>query len=206
MRIGIVTDIHEAIVPLKRALEEFRRRSVDQVVSLGDACDSFSRVGRAAEVVALLRATGAVGVWGNHDFGLARDVPQIIREGAAPEVLEYMGTMEPYLAIEDCRFSHVEPWLDANKAENLWYYDGPPDSADKAARSFAAVPQRCLFMGHLHRWLVMTPAGQVPWAGTEPLELSPNTRYLIVVGPVTHGCCAIYDTASSRLTPIACGV
>jgi len=70
MRIGILADIHEAIESLERALAEFRRRQVDLVLSLGDACDLFSPVGRASEVVALLKGASAVGVWGNHDVGL----------------------------------------------------------------------------------------------------------------------------------------
>jgi predicted phosphodiesterase len=85
MRIGIVADIHEAIEPLQRALAEFRSRQVDLVVSLGDACDTFSPVGRAAEVVALLQGAGAVGVWGNHDVGLCGGVTERLRREVAPE-------------------------------------------------------------------------------------------------------------------------
>jgi hypothetical protein len=204
MRIGMVADIHETIGPLQRALIEFRRRGVDQVVSLGDACDTFGRMGRSAEVVALLRDVNAVGVWGNHDFGLCYEVPEELGQQTAPEVLEYMATMQPYLAIEGCRFSHVEPWLDAYRVENLWYFDGPPDSPDKAGRSFAAVPERCLFMGHFHRWLVMTPGGRVAWDGEGPLELSKQSRYLVCVAPVFQGWCAVYDTVNFQLFPVPC--
>src|SRR5437016_4321946 len=106
MRIGILADAHEATGPLERALAEFERRGVDTVVSLGDACDTFSPVGRAAEVVALLRRAGAVGVWGNHDVGLCYQVPDKLLQHAGPGVLEYMAGMRPQLVIEGCRFSH----------------------------------------------------------------------------------------------------
>ena len=86
---------------------------MDLVVNLGDACDTFSPAGRAAETVALLREARAVGVWGNHDFGLCRDVSEKLRQSAGSGVLEYMAAMRPQLVVEDCRFSHVEPWLDA---------------------------------------------------------------------------------------------
>jgi hypothetical protein len=204
MRIGIVADVHETIEPLRRALAEFRSRGAELVVSLGDACDTFSPVGRAGEVVALLREARAVGVWGNHDIGLCVDVPEKIRRRAGPAVLEYMAGMRPQLVVEGCRFSHVEPWLDARKVEDLWYFDGPPDTPEKAARSFAAVPERHLFVGHFHRWLVMTPSGRVDWNGEGPVRLADGTRYLVVVAPVLSGWCALFDTAESRLTPVRC--
>ena len=204
MRIGILADIHEAIEPLQRALAEFRSRRVDLIVSLGDACDSFSSEGRASEVVRLLREAHAVGVWGNHDFGLSVEVSEALREMAGPTVVDYMATMQAQLVLAGCRFSHVEPWLDARKVENLWYFDGPPDTPEKADRSFMAVPERHLFVGHFHCWLVMTPRGRVEWNGEGPLELRTDARYLVVIAPVRSGWCAIFDTADSQLTPVAC--
>jgi hypothetical protein len=204
MRIGIVADIHEAIEALQRALAAFRSRQVDLVVSLGDACDTFSPVGRAGEVVALLRGAGAVGVWGNHDVGLCFNVTERLRREARPEVLGYMAGMQPQLVVAGCRFSHVEPWLDARRVEDLWYFDGPPDTPEKVARSFAAVPERHLFVGHFHRWLVMTPSGRVEWNGEAPLALGEGSRYLVVVAPVASGWCAIFDTVEARLIPVRC--
>src|SRR5262245_50119932 len=65
MLLGLVTDIHDHVEPLARALELFRQRGVDLVVTLGDSCDAFTRHSRAAEVVELFRGAGAVGVWGH---------------------------------------------------------------------------------------------------------------------------------------------
>jgi len=118
--------------------------------------------------------------------------------------LEYMSTMQSQLVMEDCRFSHVEPWLDARKVEDLWYFEGPPDTPDKAARSFAAVPERYLFVGHFHRWLVMTPTEKVDWVGQGPLLLKGAERYLAAIAPVVSGWCAIFDTQESQLTPLRC--
>jgi hypothetical protein len=202
MLIGILADIHEAVDHLQRALDEFRMQRVDIVVSLGDACDTFGPGGRTGEVAALLRAAGAVGVWGNHDVGLCWQVPELIRQRTDPAVLQYMAGMQAQFVVAGCRFSHVEPWLDARRVEDLWYFDGPLDTPDKASRSFAAVPERHLFVGHFHRWLVMTPTGRVDWAGEKPLDLCGAGRYLVVVAPVLSGWCAIFNTASSQLTPL----
>ena len=68
MKIGIVTDVHEAVEPLREAIAEFRRQQVDCVVTIGDTCDLYTaKASRADDVVALLREANAVGVWGNHN-------------------------------------------------------------------------------------------------------------------------------------------
>jgi hypothetical protein len=78
---------------------------------------------------------------------------------------------------------------------------GPPDAPEKLARSFAAVPQRVLFIGHLHRWLLGTPEGVLPWRGDRPRCLDGADRYLVVVQAVCDGQCARFDTQTGDLTP-----
>src|SRR5688572_29598193 len=106
MRLGLVTDIHNHAAELARALELFRERGIDQVVTIGDTCETFGA--GVAEVASLLREWGAVGVWGNHDFTLCHDVPERVRERHTPMVLDVMSKMLPRLTIGDCHFSHKE--------------------------------------------------------------------------------------------------
>src|SRR5262249_32114983 len=46
------------------------------------------------------------------------------------------------------------------------------ETAAAAVPDFAAFPHRRMFLGQYHRWLVMTPAGPVPWSTDDPLALS----------------------------------
>src|SRR5947209_12297820 len=146
MRLGLIADVHEAADLLREALEVFHRRAVDEVLFLGDLCCRNERLGESAR---LLTEAGVAGVWGNHDFGLCRDVDEAVRGRFAPEALAYMGTLKPTLVRDDCLFSHVEPWLDPNDLAQLWYFEGLPDTPAKLARCFDAVPQRVLFSGHV---------------------------------------------------------
>ena len=114
---------------LRRALDAFRQCGVDQVVTLGDTCDVMFRESRAAEVVGLMRDAGATGVWGNHDYSLCREISEPCRQRYSPDVLDFMAGMQGHLAIGDCLFSHVEPWLDPHDPMQLWYYEGLPDTA-----------------------------------------------------------------------------
>ncbi len=201
MRIGILSDIHEAVEPLARSLDRFGREKVDQVVVLGDVCCTGERL---LPTVELLRRVGPVGVWGNHDFGLCGPGPEVRRKHAGA-VLDFMATLRPRLEVGGCLFTHVEPWLDPTDLAQLWWFDGPPDTAEKAARSFDAFPHRVMFCGHFHRWMVVTQAGRLDWDGDGPLVLAPPERYLVCVAAVCDGRCAVFDTGTNELLPCDLG-
>ncbi len=113
-----------------------------------------------------------------------------------------MGTLQPHLEVDGCLCSHVEPWLDPHDVSQLWYFDGPPDIPQKVARSFDVVPQRFVFLGHFHRWLLMTPDGEIPWHADESIQLGACESCLIVVAAVLEGHCAVFDTEQMELTPL----
>jgi predicted phosphodiesterase len=201
LRIGIVTDIHDEAEVLDRALAALHAEAVDAVVSLGDTSDLHGRWEDVTGVARLLREHGAVGVWGNHDFGLCRDVSELTRAKFPAETLDFMATMRPRLELAGCHFTHVEPWLNPESIEELWCFEGRPEDEDRLARSFAAFPHRAAFMGHCHRWLALTEAGRVDWDGTTPLHFEAGKRYLVVVAPLFRGEFAVIDTDRWILTP-----
>ena len=200
MRIGIVTDIHDEVEVLARALAVLREERVDAIVTLGDNTDLFGKWHAAKEVADLLREAGAVGVWGNHDFGLCRHVKEETRFNVR-RTLDYFASLQPRLELGGCHFSHIEPFLDPELSGDLWTFEGRPEDDDRAARSFAAVPHRAAFLGHFHRWLAVTPAGRVEWDGSTPLHFEPQSRYLVVVAPLFRGEFAIIDTDRWVLEP-----
>jgi predicted phosphodiesterase len=202
MRLGILADIHEQTRQLRRAIAVLQEHGVDRFVVLGDVFEMGKRI---EETVGRLQEVGAVGVWGNHDIGLCFDPDEKACERYSAAVLRFMGALQPRLEIDGCLFTHVEPWLDPHKVEDFWYFDGPPDSPEKLAKSFAAVPHRVLFIGHMHRWLLGTPDGLLPWRGENPVRLGGPTRYLVVVHAVWDGRCALFDTETNELTPLGEG-
>jgi hypothetical protein len=202
MRIGIVADIHDAVDPLRAALTRFRELDVEQVVSLGDAFETFKRGEPGAEVALLLHEHRAIGVWGNHDVGLSHNIPRDVRTQADPDLLQFTQTLKPQLVIDNCRFSHIEPWLDPTNIMELWHFDGTPNTTELASRSFAAVPEQFLIVGHYHCWAITSADDAVAWDGTEGISLSMDRRYLILTAPVVHGWSAVFDTTNGELTPI----
>jgi predicted phosphodiesterase len=199
MRIGILADIHEDLGHLRCAIDVLREQRADRLVVLGDV---FELGHRLEETVAVLNGVGAIGVWGNHDFGLCGDNPRPEdRRRYGDQVLDFMGSLQPRLEVEGCLFTHVEPWLDPEKIEDLWYFDGPPETPEQVARIFAATHNRVMFVGHYHRWLVVTPEGIRPWAGDAPIILEAGNRHLVAINAVCQGKCALFDTETSLLTP-----
>jgi len=202
MKLGILADIHERDDELRKSIEVLRLHGADCFIVLGDVCERGKRM---EETVALLRDVAAIGVWGNHDLGFCLDPSEDIRRQYGEQVLEFMGSLRPRLEIEGCLFTHVEPWLDPNKIEDLWYFDGPPDTQEKLDRSFAAVPNRAMFTGHFHRWLLGSSAGIIPWNAEGPIRLDITKQHLIVVNAVWSGHCALFDTKRNELTPYSVG-
>jgi hypothetical protein len=202
MKLGLLADIHEQTAQLRKAIAVLQRQGADRFVVLGDVFETGKRM---EETVGLLRQVEAVGVWGNHDVGLCFDPDEKVCRRYSAAVLGFMGGLRPRLEIDGCLFTHVEPWLDPHKVEDLWYFDGPPDSPEKLARSFAAAPHRALFIGHLHRWLLGTPEGLLPWRGEGPVRLDGRTRHLVVVHAVWDGKCALFDTGTNELLPFGEG-
>jgi hypothetical protein len=203
MKIGILADIHESLDHLRWALSELRRAGADRLVVVGDVCGMHTDL---EETVGLLDNAGVVGVWGNHDFGLCEENPtDEDRLRYSNRLLTFMGRLRPRLDVEGCLFTHVEPWLDPEKIEDLWYFEGPPETPDQVSRIFAAVPNRVMFVGHYHQWLLVTPEGVEPWSGDVPVVLENDNRYLVVVNAVCQGKCALFDTETRVLTPFGLG-
>jgi hypothetical protein len=206
MRVGIVSDIHDAVEPLRRALRELNRRRVDRIVSLGDAFDPWLPGTIGVDIAALLSEAGAVGVWGNHDAGLSHEISTYIRERADPSVLAFTERLQPRFTLAGCCFSHIEPWRDPRRAEDLWASCDVPDTSDKARPSFEATHEPFIVLGHFHCWLVMRRSdGRVDWDGSSPLELARGEGHLVVVAAVADGWCAMLDTEEGVLTPIPVG-
>jgi hypothetical protein len=201
MKLGLLTDIHAHVYHLLMALERLKSEQVDQIVVIGDVIDLFGRFGGIDETCRVLADAKAIGVWGNHDYGLCVDPDEGAKARYAPAVLDFMATLRPRLEIDGCFFSHLEPWLDSEYLPDLWYGGGPPDGSERLTRIFSAVSHRAIFAGHYHVWLAATPAGVADWDGATRISLTEG-RHFVVVGALCDGNFAVFDTATAELVPM----
>ena len=198
MKLGLITDIHEHVEHLRLALSRLKQERAEQIVVIGDVVEMGLRL---EETCRLLTEAGAIGVWGNHDYGLCVDPGLEMQRKFSADLFRYMGSLRPSLEIAGCYFSHVEPWLNPESLFDLWYFDGPPDEHGKLDRIFRAVPHRLMFAGHFHKWLLATPDEIVDWHGERPMKLAPG-RFFCVIGALCDGHFATFDTQSSELVPM----
>ena len=198
MRLGLLADIHEEVNHLRWAIAALRDRGVDQFVVLGDIFETGRRID---ETVELLCPLNSCGVWGNHDFGLCRQVSERIRNRYSQQTLKYFATLQPRIEIQGYRFQHIEPFLDPEQLEDLWWYGG--DGFLDSHRSFQACSSSRMFMGHVHRWEAIVPERNLAWNGIVKLKLDGGTRYLFAIHAVAQGHCAVFDTELDSLEPIS---
>ncbi len=199
MRIGILSDIHEAVELLEVAIERLSREGVDRFVVLGDVFETGPRMD---ETVRLLESVGAFGVYGNHDFGLCVDPSGYVLDRFSRPTLAYMGTLLPRMELDGCFFAHREPWLDCSELTQIWHVDEEELPAEAIAKSFDAVPHRMILIGHFHRWQAFIRQGPLPWEGPGPLVLPRQSPALVVVAAVCDGHAAILETRTRVLTPV----
>jgi len=195
MRLGLLADIHEEVELLEKAIQALRASGITKFIVLGDIFETGKRIDETVEVLSKL---DSVGVWGNHDFGLCYEVGDSVRSRYSPKVLQYFGSLEPWIEVAGCRFQHIEPFLDSTKLEDLWTNGKQLD----VAGSFAATSQPRLFMGHVHRWELNTPVERLRWSGTEPIRLEAGLRYFAAIHAIQQGWCAWFDPEEDVLFPI----
>lgn len=198
MKLGLVTDIHEHVEHLQTAIAHFEQEQVDQIVFIGDAFEMGKRLEQTAQLLSDCRA---VGVWGNHDFGLCNEPSESVQRQFSPAMFEFFNSLKPQMEIEDCLFCHVEPWLNANDISEIWYFKKEPTRAEALERSFSVTDRRVIFIGHFHRWLAATPGGPREWDGNTPILLDAPERHFVVIGACCEGRYAVYDTEECLLTP-----
>ncbi len=102
MRFGLIGDIHAEDERLAAALEIFRKEKTDAVLFVGDIADGTGDLDRCC---ALLRASGALGVRGNHDRWLVEDTMRSLknahtRDGVEPATLAFLEALDATREIE----------------------------------------------------------------------------------------------------------
>jgi Calcineurin-like phosphoesterase superfamily domain len=198
MRMGLLADIHENVDRLAKSIACCRREGVDRLFTLGDI---FETGARFAEAVDLLREADVDGVWGNHEFGLFAGRGDSVERIFDWRSLDYMRRLEARMEVAGVLLGHVLPCLDPMDVTQPWYVERIPETAESLARNFDAFEQHRMFVGHFHRWHAVTPDGALDWSGDRPIRFDHDRRYLVVVGAVCDGWCAVYDSEVDVLTP-----
>lgn len=206
--LGLVTDIHNDAIRLRRALELLADHKVDQIITIGDTFDPLAKSEGIAEVAELLMECKAVGVWGNHDYIFCRETPEDYYDRYPATLFEHLKRVGPAFVqrdtdIGDLHFSHREHDVDPYDPLALWDLTGEEiDNPERAQRALNSSIYAAQFVGHYHAWMAFDCRGQIDWSGQEPLQLETAQRYFIVVAAVCDGWCAVLNDEQRVLIPM----
>ncbi|AMV71557.1 hypothetical protein JCM30471_03890 [Desulfuromonas carbonis] len=159
VKVGLISDPHACVAPLREALEIFRRKGVATILCAGDIA------GYGVELVAtveLLRASGCRAVRGNHDlWHLERLAPE---EGGAAEA--YLRTLplrlELTLAGAALILVHASPPASLLDGIRLRDETGAliPEAVGAWRERLAGLGDAVLVVGHTHQ-VFAEPLGRV---------------------------------------------
>lgn len=90
-KIALISDIHEDIISLKKALKMIEAEKCDQIVCLGDILGfpihrgKYAETRNAAECVSLIKSTCTAVILGNHDLFHLRKLPESLNGFRFPD-------------------------------------------------------------------------------------------------------------------------
>ena len=190
-----MADSHGNLEATGLALRILEERDAGMIIHLGDIGDSI-RYHDLQEILDLLSEHRVLSVKGNNDYliTLALGDRSGRHKPGCPGMFLKQLPMKRIMG--DLCFAHSLPF-DYHRAFYDPVDDGTTKRAEKLMRETA---HRILFCGHSHTpVLFRMQAGHVtrehPLAGKKVL-LRKEERYIVVVGALDHGECALYDERS----------
>lgn len=147
MKIGIISDIHAYIEPLKRAISLFNSQEVDQIICAGDLVDGGWD---EDEVIDTIRSYNIISVRGNHDREAFAN--QIEPDGnewddnaLSNYKIQYLNTLSQSHQFNwegiQVDLTHGAPWSDT-------YHVFPNTSSDTCKRILDTTKSDIVILGH----------------------------------------------------------
>ncbi len=193
-RIGLIADSHGNLKATERAIVTLKEEGADLFVHLGDVCDSLRNDSFSA-IVSLLKEHGVLAVKGNNDHQIEKILNANSHEDRAEGevILDFIGDLPMIITGEDLCFAHSLPF----DALRSFYEPVDIGSAKRARELFRNTDYRVVFCGHSHipvffRWKEGHATRETIMPG-QTLSLEQDERYIMIVGAVYGGECALYD-------------
>jgi predicted phosphodiesterase len=196
-RIGLMADSHGDLNATKKAIAVLRKEGAESLIHLGDFFDSLQN-DSLSSLISLLKDNGVLAVKGNNDHQIEKLLKDnSYEEGEEREsVLSFIGDLPMIMVMKDLCFAHSLPF----DALRSFYEPIDTGSAKRARGIFKNTPYRILFCGHSHipvffRWKDGHATRETIMPG-HALSIEKGERYIMIVGAVYGGECALYDRDS----------
>jgi predicted phosphodiesterase len=198
-RIGLLADSHGDLKSTEESIRILRERGADGMIHLGDFSDSM-RTDTLDAIVDMLQENGILAVMGNNDFMVGNTLAETAAYNGDQDksrLAAYMKSIPMKRVLQDLCFAHSLPF-DMFKS---CYEPIDNGSTERAQQLFRETDYRILFCGHSHfPVLFRLRDGRVTREIVLPglqMSLDSSDRYIMVVGAVEEGECALFDLESS---------
>jgi hypothetical protein len=192
-----MADSHGNLTATKKAIAVLREEGAESLIHLGDFFDSLQN-DPLSSLVSLLQDNEVIAVKGNNDH----QIEKLLKDNSCKEggerarILSFIGDLPMIMVVKDLCFAHSLPF----DALRSFYEPIDIGSAKRARGIFKNTPHRILFCGHSHipvffRWKE-GHATRETIMPNHPLSLEKGERYIMIVGAVYGGECALYDRGS----------
>jgi putative phosphoesterase len=198
-RLGLISDSHGNFPATEEAINILMDRGCEQVIHLGDFCDT-NRRDRLEDIVRLFQKRGVIAVKGNNDYFIELALASGSVVGCSDQgcMYEFIKEVPMKVVMDDICFAHSFPF------DYLRSFYEPIDvgSTERAFFLFHQMSYRILFCGHSHTpvYFRLSDSEGVLREVAPPgkkLLLEPTSRYIFVVGSSDEGECAIFDAGAS---------
>jgi putative phosphoesterase len=198
-RLGLISDSHGNFPATEEAIKILIDRGCEQVIHLGDFCDT-NRRDRLEDIVRLFQKRGVIAVKGNNDYLIELALANGSVAGCSDQgcMHEFIKGIPMKVVMDDICFAHSFPF------DSLRSFYEPIDvgSTERAFLLFQQMSYRILFCGHSHTPVYFRLSDsegvlrKVAPPG-EKLLLESTSRYIVIVGSSDEGECAIFDAGAS---------
>jgi predicted phosphodiesterase len=187
--IGLIADSHGRNDLLNKAILMLEDLGVENIIHLGDICDSLAPLA-LEDAVALLKEHKVKTIKGNNEYAILTNHKGPHADSISPEILSFLSEMPYTITIGDICFAHSAPfdW----PAATSW----PITDDHPFVKIEDILPCTLLFRGHSHTPSIMeinrANIQRVPAEAGMRKKLSRNSRYIVTVGAVEDSSFALF--------------
>jgi len=200
--IGLIADSHSNNRNMLDAIKKLKVLGAETIIHLGDICDSL-RTDALGEAISILERYNVKSLMGNNELSLISGINGDHYDSQRVRAIKYLEALPYVITMGDISFTHSAPfnWPAATKRPLEEYL---PYIIKDNIPTF-----RILFRGHSHSPSILEINGDVSKgikvrSGKEVI-LAPDKRYIVTVGAVEDGSCALFMLEQNKVRFIGLG-
>jgi putative phosphoesterase len=198
-RLGLLSDSHGNLDATEKAIDILMSQDCDQVIHLGDFCDT-NRRDHTKDICRLFLQKKVIAVKGNNDYLIELSLSNLTGKEHTDQrwISEFLKEVPLNIVVNDICFAHSFPF----NYLRAFYEPIDVGSTERALLLFGQMSHRILFCGHSHApvFFHLRDLNQVDREVAplrKKLSLDPASRYIFIVGSTDDGECAVFDAERS---------